>query len=168
MMFRACSFEKEVLQALKAGHWPDGCSAALRAHVGNCANCSDLVVVAQAFQHARSESVQQAPQGSAGLIWWRAQLRRRNAAEHAIRKPITVAQIFAWGVTLIVFIAFVATQVRQGLHWASQCFAFASAYFAHPASTGAKMDWNPLLLISGLGLLLFVSGIVFYLASEKQ
>ena len=83
-------------------------------------------------------------------------------------KPITVAQVLAWAVTLIVFAAFIATQFRHGLHWMSQSFAFASSYFSHPASAGAKMDWNPLLLISGLGLLLFVSGIVFYLASEKK
>lgn len=167
-MFRACSFEKEILLALKNGHWPDGCSPELRTHVGNCASCGDIVLVTQAFQNARNESLQQTAEGSPGLIWWRAQLRRRNAAEHTISKPITIAQVFAWAVTLIVFVGFLAAEFRDGLHWASQWAASTSSYFSHLLPLATKLDWNLLLLVPGLGLFLFVSGIVWYLASEKQ
>jgi hypothetical protein len=165
---RICSFEREILQALKDGHWPDGCSSELRTHVGNCASCSDLVLVTQTFQRARSESVQQLPAGSPSLLWWRAQLRRRNAAAQSIDKPIRIAQVFAWAVVLMVFAVFVAAQFRHGLHWAEQWLALVSSYFSHTALSATKLDWNPLFLISGLGLLVFVSGVVFYLASEKQ
>lgn len=168
MMFPNCSFEKEILQALRDGHWPDGCSPELRAHVESCANCRDLVLVTRAFQRARSESVQQPPEGSPGLIWWRAQLRRRNAAEQSISKPITVAQVFAWTVTLIVFVAFVAAEFRDGLHWASQSAAATLSYFSHLFPPATKLDWNLLLFIPGLGLLALVSGVVLYLVSGKQ
>ena len=33
MTFRTCSYEKELTQALKDGHWPQGCGPELRAHV---------------------------------------------------------------------------------------------------------------------------------------
>jgi hypothetical protein len=56
MTFRTCSFEKELTQALKDGHWPQGCGPELRAHVDGCSNCGDLVLVTETFQRARSES----------------------------------------------------------------------------------------------------------------
>ena len=47
-------YEKEVTQALKSGHWPEGCAPELRAHVEACADCSDQVLVTRAFQQAES------------------------------------------------------------------------------------------------------------------
>lgn len=61
MTFRTCSFEKELAQALKDGHWPEGCGPELRAHVHTCGNCSDLVLVTQTFRQARGESECAAP-----------------------------------------------------------------------------------------------------------
>ncbi len=166
MTFRTCSFEREVLQELKDGHWPDGCPPELRAHVGNCAGCSDLVLVMQTFQRARRESVEDATEGSPGLIWWRAQLRRRNAAEQSIRKPITVAQVFAWAVTLIVLALFAAAQLPHA-HWTLRAPTLTASYFSHLLPP-TKVAWNLLLLIPGLGLLALFSGVVLYLVSEKQ
>ena len=119
MTFRTCSFEKELAQALKDGHWPEGCGPELRAHVHACCNCSDLVLVTQTFQRARSESERTAPSGSPSLLWWRAQLRRRNAAAERVSRPITIAQIFAWFVIVLVGVVFVASQYHHGLRWAS-------------------------------------------------
>ena len=170
MMFRTCSYEKELTQALKAGHWPQGCGPELRAHVDTCANCSDLVLVTQTFQRARSESERAAPvANSTSLLWWRAQLRRRNAATERVNRPITIAQTFAWFVTVVVGIVFVASQYRHGLRWASWWSELLPPRATHFVPAGsAPVDWNLPLLISVCALLALLSGLVVYLASEKS
>jgi len=125
--------------------------------------------VAQTFQHARVESDLIAPTGSPDLLWWRAQLRRRNAAAERVARPITIAQTFAWVVTALVGIVFVASQYRNGLRWASWSADLAPARVFHFLSiASARSDWNPLLLISGFGMLAVLSALVVYLASEKS
>ena len=95
MRLGTCSYENEVVRMLKNGHWPEGCEPELRSHVAGCAQCKELIFVTQALQEARSESVQQSPTGSASLLWWRAQMRKRNEAAERINRPITIAQTFA-------------------------------------------------------------------------
>jgi hypothetical protein len=169
MMFRGCSYEREVMQALSAGHWPNSCGAELHAHVEGCASCRDLVLVTQTFQAARSESVQARPVESGSLLWWRAQLRRRNAAAKSISRPITIAQIFAWGITVVAAVIFVASQYHHGLNWASWWAELTPARALHFAPANAdKPDWNLLLLIPGIGTLALVGGLLVYLASEKS
>lgn len=169
MTFRTCSYEKELHQALKDGHWPEGCGQELRSHVEGCGKCSDLVLVTQTFQRARSESERAAPCGSSSLLWWRAQLRRRNAATERVGRPITIAQTFAWLVTLLVGIVFVASQYSHGLHWASWWSEFVPPRAFHLLSFGSGQgDWNFLLLISGFAVLVLLSALVVYLAAEKS
>ncbi|MGH9495643.1 MAG: hypothetical protein ACRD3B_11640 [Candidatus Sulfotelmatobacter sp.] len=169
MMFRSCSYEKEVTQALKAGHWPEGCAPELRSHVEACASCSDFVLVTQTFQRARSESVQAPPTSSPGLLWWKAQLRRRNAVVESVSRPITVAQTFAWIVTLIVGVVLVTSQYNHGLRWAD--------WFSKPTIARASLmfssmpdgsEWNSLLLIFGVGTVVLLGGLVVYLVSERS
>ena len=168
-MFRSCPFEKEITQALTAGHWPDACGPELRAHVATCANCGDLVLVTEAFQRARVESAQETQPGSAGVLWWRAQLRSRNAATRKMSAPLAAAQIFAWLVTLLGTVAFVASQYRHGLHWASWWSELAPAHAFHEFSVAAaKLDWSLVLLAPSLGALLLLSGVVLYLVSERS
>jgi hypothetical protein len=169
MTFRSCSYEKEVGQALKDGHWPEGCAAELRHHVEACASCGDLVLVTQTFQSAKSESVREAPAGSPGLLWWRAQLRRRNAVTERVSRPITIAGTFAWIVVLLVTVMFAASQYNHGLHWAAWWAGLEPARLL-PFLSGdrARQDGNLLLIIPGLGVLALLSGIVVYLASEKS
>jgi hypothetical protein len=169
MTFRNCSYETELTQALKDGHWPQGCDPELRAHVDGCGNCSDLVLVTQAFQVARKEAERAAPGGSPSLLWWRAQLRRRNAAAERVSRPITIAQTFAWLVTVLVGALFVASQYRHGLQWATWWAEFVPARPLHLLSSGSGFAaWNSLLLISGFAVLALLSGLLVYLASEKS
>lgn len=177
MTFRLCSYEKELIQELKAGHWPDGCDRELRTHVETCSSCRDLVLVTQAFQRARNESVQEAPSGHPGLLWWRAQLRSRNDAATKLSKPMTFAQIFAWLVTAMCAVALVTSRYWRGLHWASLWSSFRASLGAWLApsqvvhdisSAAARLNWNLLLLLPGLGVLVLLSGVIVYLTSDKQ
>ena len=168
MTFRTCSYEVELTQALKDGHWPEGCGSELRAHVDRCGSCRDLVLVTQAFQGARRESEQLMPSGSASLLWWRAQLRRRNAATERVSRPITIAQTFALFVYVLVAVIFAASQYNHGLHWASWWSELAPRAVHFLPDISGKVDLNSFLLISGLGVVALLSGLVVYLASENS
>lgn len=169
MTFRTCAYEREVAQALKDGHWPQGCTRELRAHVDACANCSDLVLVTLTFQRARSESAGEMACGSPSLLWWRAQLRRRYIANERVSRPITIAQTFALLINLLVAVVFVAWQYRHGLRWAGWWSELAPTRVLHLfTNTALKPDWNLVLLIPGLGGVVLLSAVVLYLASEKS
>jgi hypothetical protein len=126
-------------------------------------------LVTQTFQRARTESERAAPCGSPSLLWWRAQLRRRNAAAERVSRPITIAQTFAWFVTVLVGVVFVASQYSHGLHWASWWSEFVPprAFHLLPFGSG-QVGWNLVLLISGFAVLALLSALVVYLAAEKS
>ena len=166
MTFRTCTYEEELTKALKSGHWPEGCTPEMRTHVAGCASCGDLVLVTQVFQRAKQESLQETLPGASNLLWWRAQLRQRNAVVKRVGRPITIAQIFAFSVTLLVAVVFVASQYKQGLRWAEWLPELTPAHALHFLSGIA--GWNITLLVSGLGVLALLSGIVVYLAAEKS
>ena len=169
MNLRACSFEKELQQALKDGHWPNGCAAELRAHVESCRDCSDLVLVTQTFCQARTQSAAEPLSDSPSLLWWRAQLRRRYSATETVTRPLTIAQTFALAINLLVASIFVAWNYHHGLRWAtwwSELVPKRALQFL--SSTSVRPDWNPVLLIPTLGALAVLSGLLVYLASEKS
>jgi hypothetical protein len=173
MRLRSCSYEKALAQALKDGHWPQGCGPELRTHVNTCRQCGDLVLVTQTFEHARRESEFAAPlaaqQASPSLLWWRAQLRRRHAAAARVSRPITIAQTFAWCVVLFVGVLFIASQYRHGLRWASWWTDLSpSRAFRFLSIGNGQLDWNLFLLMSGFGVLAALSAVVVLLVSEKS
>jgi hypothetical protein len=139
----------------------------LRSHVEVCRNCSELVLVTEAFQRARSQSLSAGPADLASLLWWRAQLRRRNAANQRTNRPISIAQSFALVVNLAVAIVFAAWQYHHGLRWASWWSEWELARVLHPFDIGSRLDGNGLLICS-LAMLALLSGLVVYLVSEKS
>lgn len=163
----ACPREEETAEVLRLNHWPHACPPDLRSHVEGCRTCSDLVLLTQSFQQARTSTTAAAPLQSAGALWWRAQLRRRNAAIERIGKPILGAQIFALALTLIVAAGFLATQARQGLRWISLLANLPAS--VHLADLWpVNLDNRLMLLVPVLATLALLSGVVVYLASEKQ
>ena len=168
MTIRTCAYEKEVRQALKDGHWPAGCLPELREHVQKCGSCSDLVLVTEALQLARENSTQEVPPTSS-LLWWRAQLQRRRAAAEQVSRPITVAQTFAWTVSVLAAAVFAVSQYHHGLRWANWWSEVAPLRLFHLAPIAAQtLDWNRFLLIPTIGALALVGGVVVYLVSEKS
>jgi hypothetical protein len=123
----------------------------------------------QAFHGARAESTRAAQPGSPGVLWWRAQLRRRRAAVERIGKPILGAQIFALSIALVLAAGFVVSQARHGLQWVSwfsksPTFRLDSLW---PA-TLVMPQWGAMLLVSGLVALALLGGLAVYFNSEKQ
>ncbi|MGA9586640.1 MAG: hypothetical protein WBQ95_15005 [Terracidiphilus sp.] len=154
-------------QLLDRGCWPDACPADLRAHVESCRMCSDLVLVASAFQAAHQQAMQVPQMDSAGALWWRAQLRKRNAAIEKVARPIFGAQIFALAISVVVGVAVLAWQGNAMKAWfadlprALHLDALMPAALSQPGG----ITW---IVIPVLATVALLSGVVVYLATEKQ
>ena len=179
-MLRSCQCEAEIRQLLELGHWPQSCPPELRAHAESCRSCGDLILVTQAFQAGRAASLSAPQLPPPGVLWWRVQLRRRNAAVVRINKPLFGAQIFAFGITLLVAAGLITSQAKQSWHWftslrsevadwiasisQSQAFHFQALFPVTAIKSGASLMY----LVTGLAMVALISGVVLYLASEKQ
>ena len=166
----SCARESELRILLDRGQWPLASSEELRAHVAACRSCAEIVLVKQAFQVARVTAIAVPVLPSAGTLWWRAQLRRRNAAIERIGKPILLAQIFALGMILVLGAGALTWQLRRGFDFMAWMEALPRILHLDallPASfTG--FDGSFWYLVPLLAALALVSGVVVYFASEKQ
>jgi hypothetical protein len=172
MTLRPCPREKEVMEQVQRGQWPNVCAEDLRRHVNGCRTCSELVLVMQAFRSARAASVGSAHPSSAGVLWWRAQLRRRNAAVEQIGRPILGAQIFALAVTIAIAAVLVVSQARYGLRWLSWFKQLGQAPTLHFedfwSSALAMPQWGLLLLVFGLAAVAVLGGFVLFSDRQRQ
>ena len=96
-----CVRETEVLDALRSGRWSSAWGEEIRRHVADCAVCAEVVFVAELLrsdEERAQECVRRSGKDlpSAGLVWWRAQLAARRAAEHQAAKPIALAERAAY------------------------------------------------------------------------
>jgi hypothetical protein len=100
-----CARESEALEIVLTGGWPACADADLRAHVDQCPVCADVVAIAAAMQEEHTLACQQAHVPSAGLVWWRAELRARQEATRKAARPMTLVQ----GVAAASFLAALLT-----------------------------------------------------------
>jgi len=187
MTLRSCSREKEVRELVLRGQWPQAAGDELREHVAACRSCSDLALVMPTFLAARSQSAGSAVSGSVvsgspGVLWWRAQLRRRKEAMERIDKPIVGAQIFAFAITIVIAAVFFVSQVRQGAPWLSARWLplqwldrfghlphAVSDYLAGLWTSASAMPvWGLTLGLTGLAAVALFSGVVLYLDRQRQ
>lgn len=172
-MLRGCPRESELSGLLAHGQWPQAATPELRDHVHGCRACGDLALVKDAFQQARAETIRDSqPIGSAGVLWWRAQLRRRRAAVERVGRPLLNAQIFALAVSLLAAIGFAGLEARHGIGWLDWLQGLphsATTQFADLSSAGFfNSGWFWLLAVSAAATLALLAGVVAYLAAEKQ
>jgi hypothetical protein len=160
MNIRSCPREPEVSELLQQGHWPAACEPELRAHIDTCGSCAEAVQFAQIFQAARAASMQRAPMTAAGPIWWRAQLRRRNATLERIAKPIRTAQIFAACVCLIATIAILIFEQRSGNSWLNGLLQSSQLW---PLS-----GWSLTLRISGFATIAVLAAVALLIATDSN
>lgn len=89
---RPCPREKELLDALGAGF----IGAELESHIGTCAACRELRLVAGALLDERvqamTEAMTEAALPSSGTMLWRMQMRRRQEAQSAARRSLLIGQ----------------------------------------------------------------------------
>ena len=172
MKLRSCPHEQEVNTALRTGSWPEACGGELRAHVASCQECSDLVLISQILQKSRSDAASTAVLPPAGLLWWKAQLQRRNAALERMNQPVVLTGKIALGSTVGAAIALAllnAKDLSGWLHWIAQ-LPSSSAFridTLFDAST-ASMSWVPELLIVGVAAVALFGGLAVYLLTAKE
>jgi len=169
MTLYRCPFEKDLIRCLRAGYWPGACDPGLRDHVAVCSNCRDLVLLTETFQKARAASFQSVNVISPNLLWWRAQLRRRNKDAESVYRPLAVAQVFAWIISLLVAGALLASQYRAGLRWGSWWTEVdVTRSFRVWSLAIEKLEWNLVLLIPTLGMVVLLTGITLYLFRQRE
>jgi hypothetical protein len=170
MTLRVCARQTEVRQLLAQGHWPNACPADLRGHLCECRLCAELVLVTQAFQVSRETAAAQVKLPAPGAIWWRAQLRRRNAAVERVGKPIMGAYVFALSMTVLVAAVFAISQARHGLRWLDWLAQSGSSTHVESFSPSAWLSASGSLvvLIPVFAMVAVVGAVVVYIAAERQ
>ena len=171
MTLRSCSRSEEVASMLRRGCGPDTGDEELRAHIQGCSQCGDRVLIAHSFLEARRESVGAAPLGNAQALWWKAQLRQRDAALRQVRRPVTLAQIFTLVIGVIAASGFLIAAWSRGI--GRLAFGGAGELLASVRAdlTSYLALFGPgsnlLLLAFGLGVVALLGGVV-YVASDRQ
>lgn len=171
MTMRPCARQSDVKDLLDSGHWPHACPADLREHLDGCRSCSEFLLVTQAFKQDRAAVAAKPQLPAAGAIWWRAQLRRRNAAMQQVSRPILGAYVFALLMLVVVAGVVAVSQAWRGAHWLD--------WISQSQMEDLHLQpFNPLTLLN-LGLsgpvlipviatIALLGAVVVYLAAEKQ
>jgi hypothetical protein len=125
------------------------------------------VLLTETMQAARKQTAELPRLEPAGAIWWRAQLRRRNAAIEKMARPILGAQLFAFAVTLVFLGAVLVWQAGNVGAWLENLpnMLHLGALIPTSISNSSTPLWIVIPIIASVAL---VSGVVVYLASEKQ
>jgi len=178
MTLRPCPRESELKALLNAGQWPQAAPAELRSHAAACRSCSDLALLTNAFRAERAAVSAAAQLPPSGMIWWRAQLRRRNEALERIGRPIFGAQLFALVticVTIIGFLFFVRRDIGAWMTSFSEPNAAHSSHLSSlftpihaAASDWLSLSWNPYIVLPAVVLLLLAGGVTAWLFSERN
>jgi hypothetical protein len=167
MTFRSCSREAEIVLMLRRGHGPDVGGEELRAHIRKCGQCREGVLLTRSFQEARCSSVVVAPMGSAQALWWKAQVRQRDAALRQVSRPMAWAQMFALVVGAIVTCGFLAAELRAAGQWVrnSDIGALVASMRGDFMSSFALFGAGNSMFF-GLGVVALLGGLV-YVASDR-
>lgn len=143
-----CNHEVEIVEAITSGRWPAGCSEELRLHSEACPVCTDVVQVALALSEERAAALSNVRVPSAGLVWWRSEMRARRDAVSKATRPL---QIVEWISVVCVLIAAGAL-----LRWMG------------PSALSDLLVQSSTLLLGGLGILILVSSLVFYFVFSRD
>lgn len=111
MSAETCQREDELLDALGRGFL----GAELEAHAAECSSCGELRTVAGALLDDLVRSVPKAPVPSAGTMWWRIQLRRRQEAAARARRSLLLGQAATLVIALGLLVFFFGTDLATGL-----------------------------------------------------
>jgi hypothetical protein len=140
MKIPQCHREQEVLDAVRSGRWSGPWGEEVRKHAAGCAVCAEVALVAEAMlqEHDLAQSDVRLP--SAGLVWWKAQLAARRAAEERATQPITLVERFAQALALISVVGLALWQWPRISSW----FGAKSLATGH-ATASAAADWADLI-----------------------
>jgi hypothetical protein len=164
-----CDREQDVLDALAAGRWPARCDEDLRAHVDTCAICRDLADVAAAFADDRDDAWRDVRVPSAGIVWWRAQLRAREDAARAAGRPVAfiqgvAASVAVWLATALLR-AIPAQSVSEWRAWLAGLLPGVTFTITDVSRLAAAV---PLVMFVIVGAWLLLAPIAIYFAAADE
>ena len=140
-----CEREKEVIEATRNGLW----TSSLRAHLRDCALCAQTELIAASLQEDAAKAKRVLDLPPAGLIWRRAQTRRRERAlQRATRRPFLIAGALG-AVYSVVFLLWGIFQLPQSVY---RPFVAPSGLTGNVALAGAVL--SAMLAIIGSCVLL--------------
>jgi hypothetical protein len=84
----ACFHEHDVVAAVLSRRW-DHASDELKQHAAGCEICRDVVAVTRLLSADLEQARFEARVPAAGQVWWRAAVRARLEAAHAVARPLT-------------------------------------------------------------------------------
>ena len=168
-MITECAREAEVVNAVLAGAWPDGCDDALTAHASRCEICGEVAAVAAVMREASKHERRDVQVPVAGQVWWRAAVRARLEASHAATQPMT----WLHGITAALFIGVMLAAV--GMAWPSIAIGLGAAKTAGATlltSEAVMVMAGPLrttlLVALAAGAVLVIAPLAIYLALSDE
>jgi hypothetical protein len=118
-MRRECPRASEVAAAVAGGSGASLCASArdggdteLHQHVAGCPACADLALVMSSLRSERDRSRRGASVPAAGLVWWRAQLRQRQAAARTAAAPVAILHALTLALAVVFAVFLVWTVAR--------------------------------------------------------
>ena len=172
MTFVSCTCEKDIRELVESGQWSLAAPPELKSHAAQCRTCADLVLVASAFQRARTTTLAAAKPSTAGAIWWRAQLRSRQQAFQRIQRPLIGAQVFALVAVLVPIIGFIAFESRNLLAWfnslgkLSQSAQLHAGDLSNSAASGSASGL--IFVVVAAATFALVAGVALYFDAERK
>jgi hypothetical protein len=107
-----CDREQQVIEATRNGLW----TSSLRAHLRDCALCTQTELIAASLQESAATLQRQVDLPPAALVWRRAQTRQRvDAWQRATRRPFLVVGVLS-GLYTIVFLLWGIFQLPQSVY----------------------------------------------------
>jgi hypothetical protein len=150
MKLEQCDREQAVLDALSSGRWATPWGEEIRQHAASCAVCSEVVLVAESLRREERSAEAEVRLPSAGLVWWKAQLSARRAAEQRAAQPIALVERFAQAVGALSAFGIGVWQWPRIAGWLGGAKLAARAPAGSPAASAAAGaaagDWTHQLL----------------------
>ena len=130
MRLVGCEQERAVVAASRSDQWDE----ALRSHIRECEVCKEALRIAQWFESQVPAAAPRLP--DAGQVWWRAQIRSRQAAAERATEPVRMAQRVSVLCALTAIIVLLARHAAHLERWLAS------------VSLGGPMAWT--LLATGV------------------
>jgi hypothetical protein len=135
-----CEREQQVMEATRNGVW----ASSLRAHLQDCALCTQTELIASSLQEDAAKAERQLDLPPAGMIWRRAQTRRRDdAMRRATRRPFLIVGALS-ALYSVVFLLWGIFQLPQSVY---RPFVTSPALTGDVALAGAAL--SAILVIVG-------------------
>jgi hypothetical protein len=168
-MTRECLRAADVLAAMTAGPEPGLSNEELRLHADTCESCREMVTVVSALRGERDRVRRSTTVPSAGLVWWRAQLRQRQQAALKATAPVTVVHVAAI-VAAVVLAVVLATSVAPlvGMPSLSGFMPSTASFVEASRSLTTEFPLLPYGVMLGATAWLILGPVALYFAFRKD